>query len=460
MSSIDIPASPSASGAKLYRAVWRWHFYAGLYVIPFLLMLAITGGYMMIYAKAGNSLGQAPNVAVTGTTVAPSVQVKAALAMVADGKFVTYIAPEAANRPAFVEIAQGDKYFAVAVDPYTGTAISSQNEAETWYAIAEKIHGTLLIGDVGDRLIEIAASLAILLIASGLYLWWPKGQSFASALAPRFGSSGRGFWRELHKSAGVWISFFLLLFVLSGLAWSGIWGDQYVKPWSTFPANKWDNVPLSDLNYATLNHDILHEVPWGLELAKLPASGSTAGTPAVGQPVVLDSVVLWAQADGFAGQYKVAVPGDEKGVYTVSYDGRNEDAVTPATDRYVHIDRYTGNVLADVGLADYTAGGKLMAWGIALHKGFAGTLNFVFNLAYLSLVILMCVSGVVMWWSRRPAKAFGSPLYARETRIPLAVLAIGVVIAAAFPLGGLAIMAFAVIDFLLPKSWKQAGQAA
>ena len=53
------------AGAKLYRAVWRWHFYAGLYVIPFLLMLAITGGFMMIYAKVGNTLGQVPNVAVT-----------------------------------------------------------------------------------------------------------------------------------------------------------------------------------------------------------------------------------------------------------------------------------------------------------------------------------------------------------------------------------------------------------
>ena len=34
-------AAPAAN--KLYFAAWRWHFYAGLYVIPFLLMLATTG---------------------------------------------------------------------------------------------------------------------------------------------------------------------------------------------------------------------------------------------------------------------------------------------------------------------------------------------------------------------------------------------------------------------------------
>jgi uncharacterized iron-regulated membrane protein len=31
--------SPSSG----YRTLWRWHFYAGLFVMPFLIVLAITG---------------------------------------------------------------------------------------------------------------------------------------------------------------------------------------------------------------------------------------------------------------------------------------------------------------------------------------------------------------------------------------------------------------------------------
>ena len=27
----------------LYRAVWRWHFYAGLFCVPFVIVLALTG---------------------------------------------------------------------------------------------------------------------------------------------------------------------------------------------------------------------------------------------------------------------------------------------------------------------------------------------------------------------------------------------------------------------------------
>ena len=33
----------------LYFAAWRWHFYAGLYVIPFLIMLSVTG--IVIWAR-------------------------------------------------------------------------------------------------------------------------------------------------------------------------------------------------------------------------------------------------------------------------------------------------------------------------------------------------------------------------------------------------------------------------
>ena len=39
----------AAASSRLYRAMWRWHFYAGLYVIPFLLMLAVTGFFMMLF---------------------------------------------------------------------------------------------------------------------------------------------------------------------------------------------------------------------------------------------------------------------------------------------------------------------------------------------------------------------------------------------------------------------------
>jgi hypothetical protein len=37
-----------------------------------------------------------------------------------------------------------------------------------------------------------------------------------------------------------------------------------VQAWNTFPAEKWDAVPLSDATHAEMNHGAAKEVPWTL----------------------------------------------------------------------------------------------------------------------------------------------------------------------------------------------------
>jgi uncharacterized iron-regulated membrane protein len=406
---------------------------------------------MMVYADQSNEHGWVADVA-TGPAAQPvSTQARAALAAVPGGRLDTYVAPQASHRPAFFEIASGDTTWSVAVDPYSAKVLASADMASSLRSWMEKIHGSLWLGDVGDRLIETAASLTIILIVTGLYLWWPRQSGLWQALKPDLGARGRLLWREVHKSIGVWTAAVLLLFMLSGLAWTGVWGDHYAKAWSGFPTSKWENVPLSGTTHSALNHELLHEVPWTLENTPLPASGSQAGRPGVSQPVTLDSVALWAARSGFSGQYKLSVPAKDTGVFTVAFDGRNQDSTLPSGDRYVHIDRYTGNVLADVAYADYPLLGKVMAWGIALHKGMAGRLNFVFNLVYLAFTVLLCVSGIVMWWKRRPVGSLGAPQHAPDFRLTAGVAVIALVLGLLFPLGGAAIVLFAVLDFMVVR---------
>jgi uncharacterized iron-regulated membrane protein len=134
-----------------------------------------------------------------------------------------------------------------------------------------------MLGVTGDRMIEIAASLGMVLIATGLYMWWPRNAGWRAALIPSVGRGGRAMWRSLHGVVGFWISLFLVFFLISGLSWAGIWGEKMVQAWSQFPAEKWDNVPLSDETHASMNHGP-KEVPWALEQTPMPASGSQAGT--------------------------------------------------------------------------------------------------------------------------------------------------------------------------------------
>jgi uncharacterized iron-regulated membrane protein len=194
----------------------------------------------------------------------------------------------------------------------------------------------------------------------------------------------------------------------------------------------------------------------------MPASGSNAGVAGLpeGTPVALESIVMLGRAIGFDGRFQVAFPADEKGVWTLSRDSMSYDSVNPTADRTVHVDQYTGKILADVKYADYPFFGKVMAVGIALHEGQLGWWNVALNALYCLTVIFACVSGIVMWWKRRPVGQLGSPLYVRDYKVPAGVLGLGAILAAAFPLGGIAIVVFAIIDFFLPKHLKQAGSQA
>lgn len=44
-----------AGASALYRAVWRWHFYAGLIVLPFMILIAITGGLYLFKDEINNA---------------------------------------------------------------------------------------------------------------------------------------------------------------------------------------------------------------------------------------------------------------------------------------------------------------------------------------------------------------------------------------------------------------------
>ena len=53
-------ASAADAGTKpssFHAVAWRWHFYAGLYVVPFLLMLALTGLVMVFFTGFQTRLG-------------------------------------------------------------------------------------------------------------------------------------------------------------------------------------------------------------------------------------------------------------------------------------------------------------------------------------------------------------------------------------------------------------------
>nr|WP_256442724.1 PepSY domain-containing protein [Ensifer sp. PDNC004] len=85
------PASAERSLSRaFYTTAWRWHFYAGLYGAPFLIMLAVTG-LMMLWSAVlvGRDGEKLYSVEPAQQIVAVSAQANAARGAVQGGTLCT-----------------------------------------------------------------------------------------------------------------------------------------------------------------------------------------------------------------------------------------------------------------------------------------------------------------------------------------------------------------------------------
>ncbi|NAZ69401.1 PepSY-associated TM helix domain-containing protein [Vibrio toranzoniae] len=461
----------------LYFLTWRWHFYAGLFVIPFMLMLSITGLVMLFDDEIELAFHHdAIEIVVSGEPVKVSQQLTAVQLQYPQGS-VTQFAPSKvpglANRFS-VSLEDGTSVFAT-VNQYTGEVVGEVPRSESLYELANDIHGTLLIGDWGDYLIEVAISLSILLLVSGIYLWLPRDNaSRAGFLKLRVLSGPRVLLRDLHANIGGTLSLILLLFILSGLAWTGFWGGKLVQAWSTFPAQMWDDVPLSDKTHASLNHGSEEDLPWNLEQTPLPLSQDKPAEHVhqveeaseahdhskMGEDhsqhvlsassFTIDDVIQKARSLGFT-QYKVNLPRSETSVYTVTANTMGGDIVDPTQDRTTHLDQYSGRTLGEVTWQDYNFIAKTLAVGISLHQGDICIINKLLNALFCLAFVVVSVTGGVMWWMRRPSgqSKLGTPPKFGDSGLWKAGLVTVVVVSVLFPLAGVTIVTAMLLDWFL-----------
>src|ERR1700758_3649129 len=90
-------AAPEAARGLDYRTVWRWHFYAGLFCIPFVLWLSVTGSIYLFRPQIEAWLDRPyANLVIDGPRASPSAQARAAVAAVPGSTLHYYQLPTSA----------------------------------------------------------------------------------------------------------------------------------------------------------------------------------------------------------------------------------------------------------------------------------------------------------------------------------------------------------------------------
>ena len=330
-----LPAPAAAEG--LYRAVWRWHFYAGLLVLPFLLLLAATGGLYLFHHEIDAWWHRDLRTVSAGEPVRSHQAVVDAALAVQPGRFVRYVPADAPTASAQVDIvsASGDKWM-VYVDPPRARVLGSLPDRGSLMGTVRRLHSLKIVGPVARGLVEMAAGWALLLAATGVYLWWPRGQA-GGVVSVRGVPRQRVFWRDVHAVTGSVAALFIVFLAATGMPWSVLWGAQ-VNQWANgsnlgYPAGVRVAVPLSD-------EHLDHAAPtaWSLQQARVPLSTDRASAM-----LGLDAAIALVEARGIAPGYAITPPAGPTGrLQRLGLSGRPVEAAgdpprclqRPALDRH------------------------------------------------------------------------------------------------------------------------------
>jgi uncharacterized iron-regulated membrane protein len=483
------------------RRIWRLHFWVGLFAAPALVLLACSGLVILYTQPLNEWLHRDLYVVAHGPGAIPlDDQVVVAEQAVGEGYTLDAVTPPAAAGkstridflpPGALESPAGEANLTqVFVDPYTGRYLGQRSELSGLVGWANQLHrlfgndgpqvhlpsvghlispsaypaATIPVG-VGNLWMELTAVWILVLLASGIYLWWPRAiEATKPLLKIRWKRGGRIRWRDLHALCGVVIAVVLACYVLSGLAWSRYWGENWRAVSSTVtPSTEIDapSTPATMGDYDRLGR----RIAWAATDDPVYASATDAEVPA---RLSFADVDRLARGEHMVGGYAIIPPADvtENGATRYgSYAVLNAWPQKLSEQRTLYLNQFTGRTITNATAAQDGALSRLTSFGIAMHMGTQlGLLTrIVATLACLG-VLLSALTGLLMWWQRRPAGGSGLPgpvdtetRAATPRRAVIAVSLAAAVLGLVFPAFGVSLLVVLGVEAVLARRRRMRG---
>jgi uncharacterized iron-regulated membrane protein len=425
----------------------RLHFYAGVLVGPFLLVVAASG-FLYALAPTIENVIYRDTLFVdsdSSTTVPVSEQVAAARQQQPDGTLLAVRpapGPGDTTRVLFGVPGLGEsERLAVFVNPanaeVTGEIVAYGSSGalsfRTWLS---HLHRSLHLGEPGRIYSELAASWLWVIALAGLVLWF-TGRRNGSRWKPQRSGSARRWTLSWHGALGTWVILAMLFLSATGLTWSRFAGENVGElkaalDWTT---------PTVSTKVDASGHS-------GHEGHNMPAGAD--------HPVTSwDQSLAAARSAQLDGPLEIAAPKKSGTTFVVQEIGKQ----WPTQADSVAVDPASGKVLDVLRFDDYPLAAKLSRWGIDGHMGLLfGLPNQLLLAMVAGVIVAMVVWGYRMWWQRRPTRGhafrLGRPALRGTWRgVPVPALAALVVVAIGvgffLPLFGVTLLGFLVLDLLV-----------
>ena len=435
-----------AASRKLYQLIIRWHFFCGLLFIPLIIVISISGCIYLFEDEYEEFMYQDLLFVNPLETALPAsiLMDKAKLAVpdLRPSEFKSFAEKDrsveiifkakkmkhmemsmewAGDGPEKVLMVMNEERTSVFLNPYTGAILGTMKSSDRLMGFMKDLHGNLLTGKVGTKFVELTSCWVMMLMTTGLIMWWPRGKTgVMGTLIPRLNTNKRLFWRDLHAVPAFYFSFFIIFLIISGLPWTDVWGDAF----------------------KSIQRDLKMSAPAGFHSRELKSRYFMGA-----EQISIDQVISEAKKRGYQGELNVKIPKDIRDTYAIQ---RNSD--DPAERPSMHFNQYTGEVLASSDWDKVPLLAKSVSYGIKLHRGeYFGVWNLVLVLVTTLVLIFMAISGIVLWLQRRPKGKLGAPKYPRDYKQPRWLIGTTIGFSLFMPLLGASLVVFILGDWVYAK---------
>lgn len=440
-----------------YRTVWRWHFFAGLFCIPFVIFLSLTGT-IYLFKPQYEAWADRPyqSVAPIESHLPLSRQVESVLNEFPTAKTIQVELPPEQDGATRMVVRDSKGTHRVFVNPASLRILAIQDENASLMRQIKSLHGQLGIGTWGSYLVELAACWTVVMILTGMVLWWPKNaKGVGGILYPRWGKGNRVWWRDFHSVTGFWISAFAISLILTGLPWAKFWGNYFrtarhwtgtssiSQDWTLGGINPSVDAHAEHVHKATPEED---SHTGGTRRGK-KSGGRSSGAPIPKDLRGFDQLHTIAKAEHLTAPVLISGPEPGSTYWQIASEAQNRPLrqsllVDPASGEVVSREVFSSKHWID----------RVVGIGIAAHEGqLFGVANQLLGLLTTTGLVAIAASGLWMWWRRREQGTLGMPEPLRQAPLVWSAWGILIFLAIAMPLFGLSLVAVRVVDLLFRK---------
>lgn len=371
---------------KLKHWVGKAHLWLGLTSGVIVFIIAITG---CIYAFQAEISDATQNFRFVEAKDAPVLQ-PSVLKRIGEetlpGKHmhaILYAKPGRAAQVIYYNI-DPEYYYIVYVNPYTGEVLKVSDEYATFFRFILDGHFYLwLPHEIGQPVVATATLIFVVMLISGIVLWWPKNKS---ASRQRFSIKWNSRWRrrnyDLHNVLGFYSSAIALILALTGLVWGFQWFANGLHKATGGERSLLFMEPQSDTTRAYDQDQPAIDVLY----SRMRAENPNAQILEVHIPVTTASAI------------EVAINPDDETYWQTDYRYFDQNTLEELS-----VDHIYGK------LADNNAADKLIRMNYDIHTGAViGLPGKVLAFCASLLVASLPITGFYIWYGRRKkAKSAG-----------------------------------------------------